>query len=488
MRLSGILMSISSLPSDYGIGDFGKEAYDFVDISCAMGFKIWQLLPLNPLGYGNSPYQPYSSFAGEELYISPYLLYQGGLLKKLPEKIKQSNHIDYTRVRRYKDDILRKAYNNFKEKKLYKEQSYLEFLNFDFVYDYAVFMTFKKVNDMQCWNNWNLEMRNWIKDKKADLSKYEDDINYEIFIQYIFYTQWMKLKKYANDKGLKIMGDIPIYVGLDSLDVWQNQKSFMLNKNGNPKFIAGVPPDFFSKKGQRWGNPIYDWDYIQKNNFDFWIKRLDYNSKLYDIIRIDHFRGFDTYWKINARNKTAMKGQWVEAPGHQLFSLIQKKFPHLEIVAEDLGDLRKEVEELRDDFNLKGMKILQFVFEPNENNNNFKDRKNMIIYTGTHDNQTIEGFYKSKDKVEQREIVDYFKKNHYDSKNISDCFVEMCLESIADYAILPVQDIIGLDDNYRMNTPGTLGDHNWTFKLTDFKALKDKTDYIHTLLEKTKRL
>ena len=488
MRLSGILMSISSLPSDYGIGDFGKEAYDFVDISCAMGFKIWQLLPLNPLGYGNSPYQPYSSFAGEELYISPYLLYQGGLLKKLPEKIKQSNHIDYTRVRRYKDDILRKAYNNFKEKKLYKEQSYLEFLNFDFVYDYAVFMTFKKVNDMQCWNNWNLEMKNWIKDKKADLSKYEDDINYEIFIQYIFYTQWMKLKKYANDKGLKIMGDIPIYVGLDSLDVWQNQKSFMLNKNGNPKFIAGVPPDFFSKKGQRWGNPIYDWDYIQKNNFDFWIKRLDYNSKLYDIIRIDHFRGFDTYWKINARNKTAMKGQWVEAPGHQLFSLIQKKFPHLEIVAEDLGDLRTEVEELRDDFNLKGMKILQFVFEPNENNNNFKDRKNMIIYTGTHDNQTIEGFYKSKDNVEQREIVDYFKKNHYDSKNISDCFVEMCLESIADYAILPVQDIIGLDDNYRMNTPGTLGDHNWTFKLTDFKALKDKTDYIHTLLEKTKRL
>lgn len=488
MRLSGILMSISSLPSDYGIGDFGKEAYDFVDISCAMGFKIWQLLPLNPLGYGNSPYQPYSSFAGEELYISPYLLYQDGLLKKLPEKIKQSNHIDYTRVRRYKDDILRKAYNNFKEKKLYKEQSYLEFLNFDFVYDYAVFMTFKKVNDMQCWNNWNLEMKNWIKDKKADLSKYEDDINYEIFIQYIFYTQWMKLKKYANDKGLKIMGDIPIYVGLDSLDVWQNQKSFMLNKNGNPKFIAGVPPDFFSKKGQRWGNPIYDWDYIQKNNFDFWIKRLDYNSKLYDIIRIDHFRGFDTYWKINARNKTAMKGQWVEAPGHQLFSLIQKKFPHLEIVAEDLGDLRKEVEELRDDFNLKGMKILQFVFEPNENNNNFKDRKNMIIYTGTHDNQTIEGFYKSKDKVEQRKIVDYFKKNHYDSKNISDCFVEMCLESIADYAILPVQDIIGLDDNYRMNTPGTLGDHNWTFKLTDFKALKDKTDYIHTLLEKTKRL
>ncbi len=488
MRLSGILMSISSLPSDYGIGDFGRDAYEFVDISHDMGFKIWQLLPLNPLGYGNSPYQPYSSFAGEELYISPYLLYEDGLLDKLPDKIKQTNTIDYPKVRKYKDKILKEAYNNFKKKKLYEEKSYIDFLNFDFVYNYAVFMTFKKFNNLQCWNNWNFDMKYWIKDKKADLSKFKDDINYEIFIQYIFYTQWMKLKKYANNKGLKIMGDIPIYVGLDSLDVWQNQKSFMLNKNGNPKFIAGVPPDCFAKKGQRWGNPLYDWDYLQEHDFDFWIKRLDYSSKLYDILRIDHFRGFDTYWKINARNKTAIKGQWIEAPGYELFKLIQKKFPHLEIVAEDLGDLRKEGAKLRDDFNLKGMKILQFVFEPKETNNNFEDKKNLIIYTGTHDNQTVVGFYQSKDKDEQKEIVEYFQKHNYDTKDIASGFVQMCLESIADYAILPVQDIMGLDDNYRMNTPGTLGDHNWTFKLTDFEDLKKRTDYIHTLLEKTNRL
>jgi len=488
MRLSGILMSISSLPSDYGIGDFGKDAYEFVDISHDMGFKIWQLLPLNPLGYGNSPYQPYSSFAGEELYISPYLLYEDGLLDKLPDKIKQTNTIDYPKVRKYKGKILKEAYNNFKKKKLYEEKSYIDFLNFDFVYNYAVFMTFKKLNNLQCWNNWDLDMKNWIKDKKADLSKFKDDINYEIFIQYIFYTQWMKLKKYANNRGLKIMGDIPIYVGLDSLDVWQNQKSFMLNKNGNPKFIAGVPPDCFSKKGQRWGNPLYDWDYLQEHDFDFWIKRLDYSSKLYDILRIDHFRGFDTYWKINARNKTAIKGQWIEAPGYELFKLIQKKFPNLEIVAEDLGDLRKEGAKLRDDFNLKGMKILQFVFEPKETNNNFEDKKNLIIYTGTHDNQTVVGFYQSKDKNEQKEIIEYFQEHNYDTKDIASGFVQMCLESIADYAILPVQDIMGLDDNYRMNTPGTLGDHNWTFKLTDFEDFKKRTDYIHTLLEKTNRL
>ena len=284
------------------------------------------------------------------------------------------------------------------------------------------------------------------------------------------------------------MGDIPIYVGLDSLDVWQNQKSFMLNKNGNPKFIAGVPPDCFAKKGQRWGNPLYDWDYLQEHDFDFWIKRLDYSSKLYDILRIDHFRGFDTYWKINARNKTAIKGQWIEAPGYELFKLIQKKFPNLEIVAEDLGDLRKEGAKLRDDFNLKGMKILQFVFEPKETNNNFEDKKNLIIYTGTHDNQTVVGFYQSKDKDEQKEIVEYFQKHNYDTKDISTGFLQMCLESIADYAILPVQDIMGLDDSCRMNTPGTLGDHNWTFKLTDFKEFKKRTGYIHTLLEKTNRL
>ena len=284
------------------------------------------------------------------------------------------------------------------------------------------------------------------------------------------------------------MGDIPIYVGLDSLDVWENQKAFLLNRTGSPKFIAGVPPDYFSKTGQRWGNPIYDWDYIKEHNYDFWINRISYNAQLYDIIRIDHFRGFDTYWKINAKNKTAMKGEWVEAPGHELFTLISKKFKNLEIVAEDLGDLRKEVIKLRDDFNLKGMKIIQFTFDPNETNNDFEDRKNMIIYTGTHDNQTVMGFYNDKDENTKYEIKEYFKKHNYDTKDIHKGFLQMCMESIADYAIVPVQDIIGLDDKSRLNTPGTLGEHNWSFKLKDFDEYENNINYIKTLLKKTKRI
>ena len=488
MRLSGVLLPVSALPSDYGVGDFGKEAYKFIDISCEMGFKIWQILPLNPLGYGNSPYQPYSSFAGDDIYISPQLLLEDGLLDKDIEKIKISDKIDYENVRRFKGKLLKKAYKKFKEKKLYEKEDYKKFLNFEFVYNYAVFLTLKKQNNMQSWNTWPKEMKKWIKDKKLDLTKYEDDINYEIFVQYIFYTQWMNIKKYANKKGIKIMGDIPIYVGLDSLDVWENQKAFLLNRTGSPKFIAGVPPDYFSKTGQRWGNPIYDWDYIKEHNYDFWINRISYNAQLYDIIRIDHFRGFDTYWKINAKNKTAMKGEWVEAPGHELFTLISKKFKNLEIVAEDLGDLRKEVIKLRDDFNLKGMKIIQFTFDPNETNNDFEDRKNMIIYTGTHDNQTVMGFYNDKDENTKYEIKEYFKKHNYDTKDIHKGFLQMCMESIADYAIVPVQDIIGLDDKSRLNTPGTLGEHNWSFKLKDFDEYENNINYINTLLKKTKRI
>ena len=488
MRLSGVLLPVSALPSNYGIGDFGKEAYKFIDISCEMGFKIWQILPLNPLGYGNSPYQPYSSFAGDDIYISPELLLEDDLLDKDIEKIKISDKIDYENVRKFKSKLLKKAYKKFKEKKLYEKEDYKKFLNFEFVYNYAVFLTLKKQNNMQSWNTWPKDMKNWIKDKKLDLTKYEDDINYEIFVQYIFYTQWVNIKKYANKKGIKIMGDIPIYVGLDSLDVWENQKAFLLNRTGSPKFIAGVPPDYFSKTGQRWGNPIYDWDYIKEHNYDFWINRISYNAQLYDIIRIDHFRGFDTYWKINAKNKTAMKGEWVEAPGHELFTVISKKFKNLEIVAEDLGDLRKEVIKLRDDFNLKGMKIIQFTFDPNETNNDFEDRKNMIIYTGTHDNQTVMGFYNDKDDNTKDEIKKYFKKHNYDTKDIHKGFLQMCMESIADYAIVPVQDIIGLDDKSRLNTPGTLGEHNWSFKLKDFDEYENNINYINTLLKKTKRI
>ena len=482
MRTSGILLAISSLNSKYGVGDFGKEAYKFVDIIQKTGFTIWQLLPLNPLGYGNSPYQPYSSQAGDEIYISPDLLYEQGLLKKKPKTL-ENNRVDYEKARKLKAEILKEAFKNFK-----KDKDYEEFIKFDFVYKYAVFLTLKKANNLNIWNKWDKEQKNWIVDRKLDLSKYNEGIEYEMFVQYMFYKQWTALKKYANSKGIRIMGDIPFYVGLDSLDVWENQKSFLLNKNGNPKFIAGVPPDYFCKDGQRWGNPIYDWKYLKEHNYDFWIKRIEYNSKLYDILRIDHFRAFDTYWQVNARNKTAKAGEWIEAPGYEVFDLIKKKFPKLEIVAEDLGGLRKEVLQLRDHYNLKGMKILLFSLDPNEGNNNFSDKKNMIIYTGTHDNQTAMGFFESQDQKTKDYIIKLFKEHNYDTQNIANGFLEMTFDSIADYAIVPVQDILGLDDSARMNTPSTLNNINWSFKLNSMEKLEEKTDYLHKLLKKTKRI
>lgn len=482
MRTSGILLAISSLNSKYGVGDFGKEAYKFVDIIQKTGFTIWQLLPLNPLGYGNSPYQPYSSQAGDEIYISPDLLYEQGLLKKKPKTL-ENNRVDYEKARKLKAEILKEAFKNFK-----KDKDYEEFIKFDFVYKYAVFLTLKKANNLNIWNKWDKEQKNWIVDRKLDLSKYNEGIEYEMFVQYMFYKQWTALKKYANSKGIRIMGDIPFYVGLDSLDVWENQKSFLLNKNGNPKFIAGVPPDYFCKDGQRWGNPIYDWKYLKEHNYDFWIKRIEYNSKLYDILRIDHFRAFDTYWQVNARNKTAKAGEWIEAPGYEVFDLIKKKFPKLEIVAEDLGGLRKEVLQLRDHYNLKGMKILLFSLDPNEGNNNFSDKKNMIIYTGTHDNQTAMGFFESQDQKTKDYIIKLFKEHNYDTQNIANGFLEMTFDSIADYAIVPVQDILGLDDSARMNIPSTLNNINWSFKLNSMEKLEEKTDYLHKLLKKTKRI
>lgn len=483
MKVAGILFAISSLNSNYGIGDFGKEAYEFVDIIEKSGFKIWQILPLNPLGYGNSPYQPYSSFAGDEIYISPDILYDEKLIKQKPQAIKDKSKVDYEQARKLKAEVLKEAFKNFK-----KDKDYEEFIKNEFVYNYAVFLTFKKQNNLNSWNTWPKEMKNWIRDKKMDLSDYKQDIEYEMFVQYIFYKQWMNLKTYANKKGIKIMGDMPFYVGLDSLDVWENQKAFLLNKTGSPKFIAGVPPDYFSKNGQRWGNPIYNWDYLKEHNYDFWINRIKYNSKLYDIIRIDHFRAFDTYWQINAKNKTAKAGVWVEAPGYEVFDLIKKKFKNLEIVVEDLGDLRKEVGELRDYYKLKGMKIVQFSLDPNETNNNFADKKNMIIYTGTHDNQTVIGFFDSQNQKTKDSILKIFKKNNYDSDNIANGFLEMTFNSIADYAIVAVQDILGLDDSARMNTPGTLGDMNWTFKMNSMKELEEKSAYLYELIKKTNRI
>ncbi len=480
MRVAGALMPVASLPSDFGVGDFGKYSYEFVDLLEEAGIKLWQILPLNPLGYGNSPYQPYSSFAGDELYIDLYDLQNRGLLSELKPYNKGWDKVDYDTVRTYKAAFLRKAYEAYVPTKEYET-----FILMDWVYDYSVFISLKKQNGLKCWNVWPKEQQDWILDKKYNLDHLQDDIKYEMFLQFVFYDQWMSLKRYANKKGIDIVGDIPFYVGIDSLDVWSDRESFLLDKAGNPTFIAGVPPDYFSETGQRWGNPIYNWDHLEKNNFDFWTNRLAYCGKMFDIVRIDHFRAFDTYWKIPVSCETAIDGEWVEAPGYKLFDTVLKKLKGIHIVAEDLGELRPEVLELKDHYNFKGMNIAEFSFGTEDVN---LGATNEIMYTGTHDNQTLRGWYQAKTYAEKKKIREQLADLGYKIGPISWRMVEYAIYSPADYAIIPIQDFINLNDQGRINTPSTLGTPNWEWKLKDFTSFEKQIEKIKALIIKAKRV
>lgn len=485
MKKAGILWPLASLNGSHGIGDFGKASYDFIDISKKAGFDMWQILPLNPLGFGNSPYQPYSSYAGDEIYISLDMLYDDGLLEEKVAHLEQKDRVDYNYVRDFKGKYLKKAYLKFKEKNLENSEAYEKFLEFDFVYDYAVFLTLKKANKLIAWNEWPSEQKNWIINKKLDLSPYQDQIAYEIFIQYIFYQQWMKLKAYANENGLKIIGDVPFYVGLDSLDVWQNQKYFEITEEGKPILIAGVPPDAFSDKGQRWGNPIYKWGEIEKDDFKFWIDRLRYNAKLYDIVRLDHFRAFDTYWQIDAKNDTAIIGEWIPAPGYKLFDIIEKELKDVEFIAEDLGTMMPGVYKLRDHYDLKGMVIIQENLRPWENHF-IETTANSAAYPGTHDNKTLFQWYGELDKTQQESIKDYFKTLGINHGDIREDFFDYVMGMESEYVIISLADILGIGQEARINEPATLSDKNWSFKLKNLDEYKEKADFLNQTISHNK--
>ena len=485
MKKAGILWPLASLNGSHGIGDFGKASYDFIDISKKAGFDMWQILPLNPLGFGNSPYQPYSSYAGDEIYISLDMLYDDGLLEEKVAHLEQKDRVDYNYVRDFKGKYLKKAYLKFKEKNLENSEAYKKFLEFDFVYDYAVFLTLKKANKLIAWNEWPSEQKNWIIDKKLDLKAFEDQINYEIFIQYTFFDQWMKLKSYANKNGIKIIGDVPFYVGLDSLDVWQNQKYFEITEEGKPILIAGVPPDAFSDKGQRWGNPIYKWSEIEKDDFKFWIDRLRYNAKLYDIVRLDHFRAFDTYWQIDAKNDTAIIGEWIPAPGYKLFDIIEKELKDVEFIAEDLGTMMPGVYKLRDHYDLKGMVIIQENLRPWENHF-IEATANSAAYPGTHDNKTLYQWYGELDKTQQESIKDYFKTLGINHGDIREDFFDYVMGMESEYVIISLADILGIGQEARINEPATLSDKNWSFKLKNLDEYKEKADFLNQAISHNK--
>ncbi len=488
MKKIGLLAAISSLPGSYGVGDFGKDAYRLIDILKENNFKVWQILPFHPLGYGNSPYQPYSSYAGDEIYISIEDLIQLKILNhsQITDKKIYGTSCDYSTARKTKEKYLKIAYNNL----ILNKELLKRFAKFKkdtpWLKNYAIFISLKKKNHMKCWVDWVYEDKDFINNPYELDALTKSSIEYEQFVQFIFYYQWNNLKKYANKNKVDILGDMPIYVGLDSADVWVNQQSFLLEQDGRPTFIAGVPPDYFSATGQRWGNPIYNWDYLKETNFSFWIERMKWAGSIYNITRIDHFRGFDTYWKIPSWCDTAVIGEWLEAPGYELFNEIYKQLPKIKIVVEDLGDLRKEVLDLRDYFNLSGMKVAQFELNSNEFNGSFNETKSTIIYPGTHDNQTTVGWYKSLDPLKKATIRKYLK--HINASSTIDKLFLFCALSEAELVVFSVQDILKLGDSARMNTPGTISSSNWQWKLKDLNKFEKSVAKFKDCIKESKRI
>ena len=470
MKQTGILLAVSSLPTPHGVGDLGQPALDWIDILAENGITIWQILPLNPTGYGNSPYQPYSSRAGDELYISLETLAEEGLLTEpLPTEENESPRVKYETVRAQKESWLKKAYASFTP-----DAEYEAFAEQDWVREYCVFRAMKKANSNRCWLEWPKEQRDWPQTKQARSPELETEAGYQAFLQYEFLRQWNRVRDYAHSKNIQIMGDVPFYVGIDSVDVWAGRENFLLDSEGYPTYIAGVPPDYFSATGQRWGNPIYDWDKLEKDGFAFWVERIGYNQKLFDIIRIDHFRAFDTFWKIPASCPTAIEGDWIEAPGYAVLDTLYEKIPGLQLVAEDLGDLRPEVLTLRDHYHLKGMKVLEFTLDTKGKRAFDREpaKENQILYTGTHDNDTLRGWYDSLNTAGKRKLRRWLKKQGCTQGNAVERLIQLALQAPADYVVLPAQDVMELPNTARMNTPGTVGSPNWEWRLTSFDSLE----------------
>lgn len=470
-RTSGILLHPTSLPSPYGIGDLGKAAYDFIDFLEKAGQHLWQILPLTPTGYGNSPYSSFSAFAGQPLLISPEHLEKMGLLEEWELDTAPENNedlVEYDKVSKWKTQIFKLAFSRFemKEDKELKKQ-YRQFVkeNTYWLNDYAIYMACRDMQGQKEWFKWDEKYLKSTQKVKAELKKtLKDEIKYYCFIQFLFYKQWAELKAYANEKGIKIIGDMPLFVSLDSADVWANPKLFQLDSKGYPTKVAGVPPDYFSETGQLWGNPLYNWEVHEKNQFQWWVARVRHQLALSDYLRIDHFRGLESYWAVPAEEETAINGTWVKAPGKALFETIEQELGKgLPIIAEDLGTITPEVIELRDHFGFPGMKILQFAFESEEESSFLPHQfttTNCVCYTGTHDNNTTRGWYDSASEYSRDKVRRYMNT---DANSIHWDFLRTCLGTIADYAIIPMQDILGLGEEGRMNVPG-VAENNWAWR------------------------
>ena len=470
-RYSGVLVHPTSFPSPYGIGDMGRGAHEFIDFLAMAGQHLWQVLPLGPSGNGNSPYQSYSVFAGQTLLISPELLIEKKLLTEadvhpIPEF--NADRVDYDKVTTYKTSLFKKAYEHFRhtaDKNLLEEYDSFQSNNQYWLDDYCLYMAGKDYHNGLPWYEWEDSLLDPTPKERASWMKLlASEIDYYRFIQFAFFSQWYELKDYANKKGIAIIGDIPIFTAPDSADVWANKELFKLDSKGHPLEVAGVPPDYFSATGQLWGNPLYDWDAMKDDGYRWWIERVRNQLDQVDYIRIDHFRGFEAYWAVPAGEETAMNGKWKKGPGEALFEAIQKALgEELPIFAEDLGIITPEVEKLRDTLGFPGMKIPQFGFDGTGESTFLPHQlstRNCICYTGTHDNDTTCGWYEHTNEQNKDKVRRYMNT---DASSVSWDFIRTCLGTIAKYAIFPVQDLLKLGSEHRMNTPGT-ATGNWEFR------------------------
>jgi 4-alpha-glucanotransferase len=475
-RSAGILLHITSLPGGYYIGDMGPESYRFADLLVKSGQRFWQILPINQVDKNKaySPYSPISAFAGNISLISPELIKDLGLIEKLPSKKRHYNtsQTNFEKAEKLKDQIIDEAFKNFKESKnkgLRDEFDQFCVEEKFWLNDYSLFITIKKINKYDPWNNWEKKFKN----KDATLYKwaeenYSEQIECNKFAQFLFLKQWKALKEYCNLNGISIFGDIPIYIGFDSADVWSHPEYFKLTSQKEPSAVSGVPPDYFNENGQLWGMPVYNWNANKKDGYAWWIERIRKNLQLFDLIRIDHFRGFEGFWEVPATEKTAKNGKWIKGPGKDLFDAIKKEFHDMPFVAEDLGEIDQAVYDLRDRYHLPGMSLIMFTFGDDtsysvHSPHNF--RQNTVVYTGTHDNNTTKGWYKKETNKKLRQRINQYTGRKITSLNISREFMRLAYQSVAKLVVIPMQDILGLGKKDRMNIP-SVETGNWGWRLT----------------------
>ncbi len=470
VRASGILLHITSLPSKYGIGDLGPQAREFASFIKELGQSYWQMLPTCPTGYGGSPYAGASAFAGNPDIISPELLVEEGFLREqdLPEKdMADPRHVDFAAVGQSRDQLFAKAFD-FSGRDIATDPEFLAFCreNADWLEDWALFSTLKNRFDRVAWDQWPDPYR--FRDKDA-LNAWRDEgaalISRERFVQYLFFRQWRAFKEHCNEQGVNLVGDLPIYVTFDSADVWSRPDLYQLDPRRQPLFVAGVPPDYFSSTGQMWGNPVYAWEAHRAENYTWWTRRFRHSLQQCDFMRVDHFRGFAAYWSVPAGETTAINGEWVESPGRELFTVLSRRFGSMPLIAEDLGVITADVRELKQMFAFPGMKIVQFAFgdEWSKHVPHLYDA-NCLVYSGTHDNNTVRGWYEDESSQQERQTLARYLGRAPSAEDVHMAVVRLAMQSVANTSVFPMQDVLGLGASHRMNTPATL-EGNWQWRL-----------------------